>query len=62
MVLSAPWYDSYLNDCKGSPNFDHWNLPPKPLYYLDWKLVSEKQTPITIYIQIRRFSVVDDYK
>ena len=34
MVLSAPWSDSYLNNCFEPPKFHHKNLYTKPLFPL----------------------------
>ena len=55
MGLSAPWDDSYLNYCKGPPNFDHQTFPNKPLFSLDQTHVSDEQTLITIYANISCF-------
>ena len=48
MGRSAPWYETYLNYCILTPNFDHQTLTTKPLYYLNFTPVYEKQTLITI--------------
>ena len=51
MVISAPWSDYYLNDCKVPPNFHHHTFPNKHLFYIDWKPVSEKKTLIKLYLK-----------
>ena len=55
MDLSAPWDDSYLNYCKGPPNFDHQTFPNQALFSLDRTPVSDEQTLITIYANISCF-------
>ena len=51
MVISAPWDDSYLNECNGTPNFDHQTFLTKPLFSHDWTPVSDEQTLITTYLK-----------
>ena len=61
MVLSAPWVDSYLNNCFENRLLAS-NLFFKTFRSLDCKTVHVKQTLIKIYQQEYFFSDDDVYK
>ena len=50
MGIIDPWTNSYLNDFKWPPNFNHQTFTTKTLYYIDLTTVSDNQTLRTIYI------------
>ena len=54
MGLSASWDYSYLNYCKGPPNFDHQTFPNKPLFSLYRTPEPDDQILISIYSKAQR--------